>query len=583
MFGQSHKQAIRELVNNCVMLVQPELDLSQRDLKTLPKDFVESVRIGRLQALETLKLQNNYLSSLPGELGLLINLKVLLLEHNRITGNPDTNVTDGSGLPAGLAGCAQLVHLDASHNALTTLCDQLCCAWTHLQQLNLSTNNITALPPQFGQLSSLTELNVANNRLERLPASLGELSNLRVLIADNNLLAELPTSIGSLSQLAFISANNNRLQYLPEEMLGCVQLATFHATGNPKLTLPLALSKLYKSEILHSMTTSAATLINPRWRPNPADIIDFLRFATHFKIEVVPKSHWQPNEEVQACPDCREAFGWLKRKHHCRICGRVLCDTCCQNAMMIDVLDSWSPSRLCASCHQLTHSSKAIGSAGTGPSSSAPSSSSSAAPSSSGGAKGKATPSKQAETVQWRLSDADRALSSELQRQKLQSNIEKLRGAIDKKRKETANLQKLKGFYQNDPAGRADVEKTLAQNTHELDELQGILDELSFELTTFMVEPSPSSNLQPAASSFAIPQRPAPVPVVESAPQVAAVEEEYATCIAAFDYESREAGILSFQQGDRMSILNDDDPEWIYVMLNGQEGYVPATYVERQA
>lgn len=40
---------------------------------------------------------------------------------------------------------------------------------------------------------------------------------------------------------------------------------------------------------------------------------------------------WQPDDEVQACPLCHTSFSWWTRKHHCRKCGRVICNACANN------------------------------------------------------------------------------------------------------------------------------------------------------------------------------------------------------------------------------------------------------------
>ena len=37
---------------------------------------------------------------------------------------------------------------------------------------------------------------------------------------------------------------------------------------------------------------------------------------------------WQPDTEVSECPICGRAFGFLFRRHHCRKCGRVVCNDC---------------------------------------------------------------------------------------------------------------------------------------------------------------------------------------------------------------------------------------------------------------
>jgi hypothetical protein len=37
---------------------------------------------------------------------------------------------------------------------------------------------------------------------------------------------------------------------------------------------------------------------------------------------------WVPDREAGACMRCQAAFGWRRRRHHCRICGRVVCASC---------------------------------------------------------------------------------------------------------------------------------------------------------------------------------------------------------------------------------------------------------------
>lgn len=34
---------------------------------------------------------------------------------------------------------------------------------------------------------------------------------------------------------------------------------------------------------------------------------------------------WTDDSLVTLCPDCTKAFGMLRRKHHCRLCGSIIC------------------------------------------------------------------------------------------------------------------------------------------------------------------------------------------------------------------------------------------------------------------
>lgn len=48
---------------------------------------------------------------------------------------------------------------------------------------------------------------------------------------------------------------------------------------------------------------------------------------------VVPR--WQPDSEVSECPICHRQFSLLFRRHHCRKCGRVVCNDCSPHRITI--------------------------------------------------------------------------------------------------------------------------------------------------------------------------------------------------------------------------------------------------------
>jgi hypothetical protein len=35
---------------------------------------------------------------------------------------------------------------------------------------------------------------------------------------------------------------------------------------------------------------------------------------------------WQKDADITHCPHCFCAFGWSTRRHHCRLCGKIMCD-----------------------------------------------------------------------------------------------------------------------------------------------------------------------------------------------------------------------------------------------------------------
>eukprot|EP00039_Didymoeca_costata_P029920 m.27051 g.27051 ORF g.27051 m.27051 type:complete len:197 (-) comp7857_c0_seq1:1422-2012(-) len=59
--------------------------------------------------------------------------------------------------------------------------------------------------------------------------------------------------------------------------------------------------------------------------------------------KVLPKSAWQSDRDAPNCMSCNSLFQHRLRRHHCRFCGRVFCDTCSQWKLI--------GHRCCKRCH----------------------------------------------------------------------------------------------------------------------------------------------------------------------------------------------------------------------------------------
>jgi len=68
----------------------------------------------------------------------------------------------------------------------------------------------------------------------------------------------------------------------------------------------------------------------------------FLDFSQNFK--------WVDDSSVDACMQCTTVFGVLKRKHHCRNCGRIFCDKCTSKSAFVPRLNSKKKERVCDGC-----------------------------------------------------------------------------------------------------------------------------------------------------------------------------------------------------------------------------------------
>lgn len=64
---------------------------------------------------------------------------------------------------------------------------------------------------------------------------------------------------------------------------------------------------------------------------------------------------WVPDAAVSSCASCAAAFSLLKRRHHCRACGDVVCSDCSPYTMAVEGYTG--SQRVCASCWEERHAS----------------------------------------------------------------------------------------------------------------------------------------------------------------------------------------------------------------------------------
>ncbi|CAM9819814.1 unnamed protein product, partial [Hapterophycus canaliculatus] len=46
------------------------------------------------------------------------------------------------------------------------------------------------------------------------------------------------------------------------------------------------------------------------------------------KLEMAQRDKWEKDEDAEVCAVCRQGFKIYRRRHHCRYCGRVVCQDC---------------------------------------------------------------------------------------------------------------------------------------------------------------------------------------------------------------------------------------------------------------
>lgn len=117
-------------------------------------------------------------------------------------------------------------------------------AFSRLKKLNLSNNKISFLPEKILKCNSLVDLNIANNHLTSLPKTIGSLDKLQKLNFNNNQLTFLPDSIGQISALEQLYLRSNHLETIPETIGNLQSLTRLDISKNQINSLPTALQNL---------------------------------------------------------------------------------------------------------------------------------------------------------------------------------------------------------------------------------------------------------------------------------------------------------------------------------------------------
>ena len=260
------------------------LDLSYNQLTSIPN-------LGKMWNLQTLRINNNLLTSLPSDTGNLKKLNpVLNLSNNRLTTLPESigdltqltkiNISMNnsqadsywywSNVRSACSPYGTLISLPDSITKLVNLTEfsaycsglgSLPANFGNLNKLNkldLYSNRLTSLPESFGNLSLLSwSLDLAYNKLTYLPESLGNITNITQIFLEYNQLTTIPSTFKNLRKVSYINLNNNQVNSLPSDLAGmwdestpwtlCVPWLLFGSCeGFPSLRIDLKYNQLKK-------------------------------------------------------------------------------------------------------------------------------------------------------------------------------------------------------------------------------------------------------------------------------------------------------------------------------------------------
>ncbi|REJ60675.1 MAG: GTP-binding protein [Microcystis aeruginosa DA14] len=108
-------------------------------------------------------------------------------------------------------------------------------------KLDLSGRNLTEIPPEIAQLTSLQELNLSINQIREIPEAFAHLTSLQFLFLYNNQIREIPEALAQLTSLQRLYLSNNQIREIPDHL---TSLQYLYLSDNQISEIPKALAQL---------------------------------------------------------------------------------------------------------------------------------------------------------------------------------------------------------------------------------------------------------------------------------------------------------------------------------------------------
>lgn len=202
-------------IRECVNGRHEELSLDLNGLiGTLPNE------LAMITDLKILQLSFNGLKgAIPSQYGLLTNLKTLSLYLNLLDGR----------ISSELGRLTALEDIDLTRNSLTgPIPSEVLTGWSNVKMLRISGNNFSGvIPSEVGDLKNAEFIDFSDNAFEgQIPTELALLTNLESLYLHNNagISGQIPSVLGILSQLQIITLDNTNLSgAVPRELCELMQ------------------------------------------------------------------------------------------------------------------------------------------------------------------------------------------------------------------------------------------------------------------------------------------------------------------------------------------------------------------------
>ncbi|MEN0052024.1 MAG: leucine-rich repeat-containing protein kinase family protein [Mucilaginibacter sp.] len=260
---------------------------------------IEQLRNGELKGTVSLKLAEG-LSHFPEEIFTLADtLEVLDLSSNNL-----------SELPADFGKLQKLKILFCSENLFTVL-PEVIADCPLLDIVGFKANKIEKVPAHSIN-TNIRWLILTNNQITDLPAQIGSCERMQKLMLAGNQLKELPFELSNCNNLSLLRIAANQLSTLPQWLLNMPRLSWLAFSGNLFNVSPVAMAIPFidhqELEMGHRLGEGASGIISKaRWRVNQQEQEVAVKL---FKGNVT--SDGNPEDEMLAYMAAGQHYGLVK-------------------------------------------------------------------------------------------------------------------------------------------------------------------------------------------------------------------------------------------------------------------------------
>jgi Leucine-rich repeat (LRR) protein len=226
-----------------------------------------------LKSLQELCLANNHLTVISPNIANLINLTELDLSYNKL-----------AKVPLEITKLKKLSKLDLSSNLIQEIPDEIN-NLTNLLTLEIDTNQLTTFPAIITQLINLNNLSIAGNQIKDIPSSICNLINLKSLDLSYNQIKQIPPQISYCTKLQLFRLSNNQLQQIPAEFCNLINLNYLRLIYNKLKTIPAEIGILTNLQIFEVSHNRLECIPSQIGSCNKLTEIDF----SYNKIKELPR------------------------------------------------------------------------------------------------------------------------------------------------------------------------------------------------------------------------------------------------------------------------------------------------------